>query len=181
MKMKAGRQRNNDSNYNLYRDEQYMNNQHMDDQHMEDNQDVPPRFSALGFEEGEWEMFVLEFPDYDPNQLVQQYLEISRSEPFNTNWNTEQQAVSADYRISDRLTKHDVVKDVMELYYHSPAVESNEMIVEQGGKRKRRNKNKTKKSKKSKKTKKSKKSKKSKKTKKTKKRRTSRQRSLRKY
>ena len=170
--MKAGKYdpRNNDSNY---ASSQYMDgdDQQMDQQ-MFDDEDVPPRFAVLGFEGGEWEMFVSEFPDYDPDRLVQQYLEISRSEPFNTNWNTEQQAASAGYSISDRLTKHDIAKDVLDLYLRlsdTPAVESNEMIVEQGGKRKRRNKNKTKKYKKSK------------KSRKTKKRRTSRQRLLKKY
>ena len=38
------------------------------------NEDMFDRFRKLCFEEGEWEMFVEEFP----YKLVQQYLEISR-------------------------------------------------------------------------------------------------------
>jgi hypothetical protein len=156
MKMKAGRydpSRNNSS------------------QHMDDDQDVPQRFQDLGFEEGEWEMFVSDFPNYDPDQLVQQYLEISRASPFNTSWNNEQDAVNADYRITDRLTKHDIAKDVLDLYwYPSEEIDSNSMAMEvEGGKRKRRNK--TKKSRKSRKSKKSRKSRKN----------TRRRRSMRKH
>jgi len=169
--MKAGRydfSRNNVSNYDP---SQYMDDddQQMDVQQMEDDEDVPPRFAALGFEGGEWDMFVVDFPDYDPDELVQQYLEISQSEPFNTDWDTEEKANSAEYEIEDGYTKHDVAKDVMDLYYYPPSVESDEIVVKQGGKRKRRNKNKTRKTKKSK------------KSRKTKRRRINRQRSLRKY
>jgi hypothetical protein len=152
MKMKAGRYDPSRNTSSQHMDDQYMDGQYMGDQHMDDDQDVPQRFQDLGFEEGEWEMFVSDFPNYDPDQLVQQYLEISRASPFNTSWNNEQDAVNADYRITDRLTKHDIAKDVLDLYWHpSEEIDSNSMAMEvEGGKRKRRNK--TKKSRKSKKS-----------------------------
>ena len=95
------------------------------------NVDIFDRFRKLGFEEGEWEMFVEEFPNYDPDKLVQQYLEISRKEPYNKDWNDEQDILDVD---DD--SKNKIANDVLNLYYHPQINRNNEI----GGKRKRNNK-----------------------------------------
>ena len=81
----------------------------------EDNQqidiDLPDRFSELGFGEGEWELFVDQFPNYDPDKLIKLYLKISRKPPYSTGWRTEAAASRSNY---DK--KHDIATDTLESY-----------------------------------------------------------------
>lgn len=78
---------------------------------MEIDTELPDRFSELGFEEGEWELFVDQFPNYDPDKLVKLYLKISRKPPYSTGWRTETAASRSNY---DK--KHDIATDTLESY-----------------------------------------------------------------
>jgi hypothetical protein len=78
---------------------------------MEIDTELPDIFSELGFEEGEWELFVDQFPNYDPDKLVKLYLKISRKPPYSTGWRTETAASRSNY---DK--KHDIATDTLESY-----------------------------------------------------------------
>jgi hypothetical protein len=78
---------------------------------MEIDIDLPDRFSELGFGEGEWELFVDQFPNYDPDKLIKLYLKISRKPPYSTGWRTEAAASRSNY---DK--KHDIATDTLESY-----------------------------------------------------------------
>ena len=73
--------------------------------------EVPYRLQDLGFGEGDWEMFVEQFPIYDPDKLVKLYLQISRKPPYSTGWRTEAAAFRSTY---DK--KHAIARDTMESY-----------------------------------------------------------------
>jgi len=105
--------------------------------------------NALGFEDGELEMFFEMNSDVSSEQLIQQliqrYLEIAREEPFNLNWQSVQNAIDSPYQTSaikpngTPFTKHDIAKDVLESF---------DDILE-GGYKRRKSKTRTKKSQKS--------------------------------
>lgn len=111
--------------------------------------------SALGFEEGELEMFFdISEGVVDNNQLVQKYLEIAQAEPYNLNWDSEEIAANADYDTGvlkpngTTYTKHDIANDTLNSFYE----------IMSGGNVRRNKKYKTKKTRKNKKSKKSRKS-----------------------
>ena len=119
--------------------------------------------NALGFEEGELEMF-FEMHDYvSSEQLIQRYLEIAREEPFNLDWQSVQNAIDSPYQTSaikpngTPFTKHDIAKDVLDSLDD----------IQEGGYKRRKSRTRTRKSKKSR-------TRKSRKTKKQKRRRTRR-------
>ena len=105
--------------------------------------------NALGFEDGELEMFFEMNSDVSSEQLIQQliqrYLEIAREEPFNLDWQSVQNAIDSPYQTSaikpngTPFTKHDIAKDVLESF---------DDILE-GGYKRRKSKTRTKKSQKS--------------------------------
>ena len=93
------------------------------DMYEEDHNQIDNLLQALGFEEGELEMF------FDSNlgsrdDLITRYLEIARSEPYNLQWQTSDDASNADYMLGVRknngveYTKHDIVEDVFDSFYH---------------------------------------------------------------
>jgi len=77
----------------------------------------------LGFEEGELEMF-FELNQVSENELVERYLQMARSAPYNLNWQTGHDACVADYMLGVlknngvEYTKHDIVEDVFDSFYH---------------------------------------------------------------
>ena len=80
------------------------------------------RLQALGFEEGELEMF-FEMTDISEDQLVRQYLDIAQHSPYNLNWGSERIAINAPYmlgvykRNGVEYTKHDIVEDTLSYFY----------------------------------------------------------------
>jgi hypothetical protein len=119
--------------------------------------------NALGFEEGELEMF-FEMHDYvSSEQLIQRYLEIAREEPFNLDWQSVQNAIDSPYQTSaikpngTPFTKHDIANDALDSFDD----------IQEGGYKRRKSRTRTRKSKKSR-------TRKSRKTKKQKRRRTRR-------
>jgi hypothetical protein len=107
--------------------------------------------NALGFEDGELEMFFEMNRDSDVSseqliqQLIQRYLEIAREVPFNLDWQSVQNAIDSPYQTSaikpngTPFTKHDIAKDVLDSF---------DDILE-GGYKRRKSKTRTKKSQKS--------------------------------
>ena len=87
---------------------------------------------GLGFEEGELEMF-FDMNQVSENELVERYLQMARSAPYNLNWQTGDDACVAAYMLGVlknngvEYTKHDIVEDVFDSYYHP----------EQGGRKKK--------------------------------------------
>jgi hypothetical protein len=79
---------------------------------------------GLGFEEGELEMFFDMMNHVSENELVEKYLEIARSAPYNLNWQTGDEACVAAYMLGVvknngvEYTKHDIVEDVFDSFYH---------------------------------------------------------------
>ena len=85
--------------------------------------------SGLGFEVdedgygGELEMF-FDLNQVSENELVERYLQIARSAPYNLNWQTGDDACVADNMLGIfkdngvAFTKRDIVKDVFESFYH---------------------------------------------------------------
>ena len=91
------------------------------DMYEEDHNQIDNLLQALGFEEGELEMF------FDSNlgnrdDLITRYLEIARSAPYNLQWQTSDDASNADYMLGVlknngvEYTKHDIVKDVFDSF-----------------------------------------------------------------
>jgi hypothetical protein len=80
------------------------------------------RLQALGFEDGELEMF-FEMTDISEDQLVRQYLDIAQHQPYNLNWGSERIAINAPYmlgvykRNGVEYTKHDIVEDTFTYFY----------------------------------------------------------------
>ena len=80
---------------------------------------------GLGFEEDELEMF-FDLNQVSENELVEKYLQIARSAPYNLNWQTGDDACVADNMLGIfkdygvEFTKRDIVKDVFESFYHPP-------------------------------------------------------------
>jgi hypothetical protein len=78
---------------------------------------------GLGFEEGELEMF-FELNQVSENELVEKYLQIARAAPYNLNWQTGDDACVAAYMLGViknngvEYTKHDIVEDVFDSFYH---------------------------------------------------------------
>ena len=83
---------------------------------------------GLGFEEGELEMFFDMMNQVSENELVEKYLQIARSAPYNLNWQTGDDACVAAYMLGViknngvEYTKHDIVEDVFDSFYHPQAV-----------------------------------------------------------
>ena len=79
--------------------------------------------SGLGFEEGELEMF-FDMNQVSENELVERYLQMARSAPYNLNWQTGDDACVAEYMLGVlknngvEYTKHDIVEDVFDSFYH---------------------------------------------------------------
>jgi hypothetical protein len=76
---------------------------------------------GLGFEEGELEMF-FDMNQASQNELVERYLQMARSEPYNLNWQTGDEACLAGYMLGVfknngvEYTKHDIVQDVFDSF-----------------------------------------------------------------
>ncbi len=91
--------------------------------------------TGLGFEEGELEMF-FDMNQVSENELVERYLQISRSEPYNLNWQTGDDACIADNMLGVfkdngvEYTKHDIVEDVFDSF-------SEQAARQQAGRRKK--------------------------------------------
>ena len=79
--------------------------------------------TGLGFEEGELEMF-FDMNQVSENELVEKYLQIARAAPYNLNWQTGDEACVAAYMLGViknngvEYTKHDIVEDVFDSFYH---------------------------------------------------------------
>jgi hypothetical protein len=104
------------------------------------------RLLDLGFEDGELEALE-ENTAVTGDMLVQKYIEIARSVPYNIIWNSEQEA-----RVDSRPVKRDIAQDTSNYYLGS---------VGQGGKNRKSRKSRKRKSRKSRKSKKSRKTKRS--------------------
>lgn len=93
------------------------------DDYQEENNQVDELLQALGFEEGELEMF-FDSNLGSRNDLITRYLQIARSAPYNLQWQTIDDASNADYMLGVRknngieYTKHDIVEDVFDFFYH---------------------------------------------------------------
>ncbi len=83
---------------------------------------------GLGFEEDGDELVM--FFDLNPvseNELVERYLQIARSEPYNLNWQTGDDACVADNMLGVfkdngvEYTKHDIVEDVLDSFSEQAA------------------------------------------------------------
>jgi len=83
---------------------------------------------GLGFEEDGDELVM--FFDLNPvseNELVERYLQIARSEPYNLNWQTGDDACVADNMLGVfkdngvEYTKHDIVEDVFDSFSEQAA------------------------------------------------------------
>jgi hypothetical protein len=80
------------------------------------------RLQALGFEEGELEMF-FDMTNISEDELVRKYLDIAQHPPYNLNWGSEETAIRADYmlgvykRNGVEYTKHDIVEDTFTYFY----------------------------------------------------------------
>ena len=123
------------------------------------------KLTKLGFEEGELEAFIenpQHFSDF-PENLIQKYLDISRTSPYSTNWHTIED-ISLSSNIDDR-TKRIIAEAVLDSFYNpettTETIDSNTMDIS-GGKRRKRSLRKTVKRKTSRKSKKRKSSRKSK-------------------
>jgi hypothetical protein len=105
-----------------------------EDNYQEHNQceDLLP---GLGFEEGELEMF-FDMNQVSENELVERYLQIARSAPYNLNWQTGDDACVAAYMLGVlknngvEYTKHDIVEDVFDTF-------SEQAAPVQGGRKKK--------------------------------------------
>jgi len=81
---------------------------------------------GLGFEEGELEMF-FDMNQVSENELVERYLQMASSAPYNLNWQTGDDACVADYMLGVfknngvEYTKHDIVEDAFHSFYHPEA------------------------------------------------------------
>jgi hypothetical protein len=106
----------------------------------------------LGFEEGELEMFFGMHEGVGAEDLIQKYLEISRAEPYNLNWQSVRNATNAPYETGvfkpngTQFNKHDIAKDALDSF------DNFDDMQEGGYKRRKPKTRKTKKSRKSKKT-----------------------------
>ena len=75
----------------------------------------------LGFEEEELEMF-FETYNVDNNEIIDKYLEVASSPPYNLSWNTTEDAENADYETNvlkpngTNYTKHDIANDVLSYF-----------------------------------------------------------------
>ena len=93
------------------------------DMYEEDHNQVDELLQALGFEEGELEMF-FDSNLGSRNDLITRYLQIARSAPYNLQWQTSDDASNADYMLGVfknngvEYTKHDIVEDVFDSFYH---------------------------------------------------------------
>lgn len=116
----------------------------------------------LNFDDGELEMLFDEHQGLTIGDVIEKYLQISRANPFNQNWQTYEDAQGADYDLNvfkpsgNPYTKRDIAKDTLNSYYHD------EDTPQQGGRRnKKRKTRKNRKHRKSKKNKRSRKHRKS--------------------
>ena len=104
----------------------------IEDSYQQHHNQCDDLLSGLGFEEGELEMF-FEMNHVSENVLVDRYLQIARAAPYNLNWQTGHDACVADYMLGVlknngiEYTKHDIVQDVFNSFYHP----------EQGGRKKK--------------------------------------------
>jgi hypothetical protein len=93
------------------------------DMYEEDHNQIDNLLQDLGFEEGELEMF-FDMNQVSENELVERYLQIARSAPYNLNWQTGDDACVAEYMLGVlknngvEYTKHDIVEDVFDSFYH---------------------------------------------------------------
>ncbi len=91
------------------------------------NNDDFSGLEALGFEEGELEMFFAMNPSITPQQLIQKYMEIAA--PY---FNSVEEAVNADYTLpGTNKTKHDLAKEAM--YYIKNSQSQNIAAAAAGG------------------------------------------------
>jgi hypothetical protein len=103
---------NNNNNLVIVNEGNYQQQQH------NQCEDLLP---GLGFEEGELEMF-FDMNQVSQNELVERYLQIARSAPYNLNWQTGDDACIAEYMLGVlknngvEYTKHDIVKDVFDSF-----------------------------------------------------------------
>jgi hypothetical protein len=88
------------------------------------------RLQALGFEEGELEMF-FEMRNYTEDQLINRYLEIAQGNPYNLNWESENDAINAPYMLGvfkphgTEYTKHDIAEDTLSFFYETGGQKKN--------------------------------------------------------
>jgi len=82
------------------------------------------RLHALGFDEGEIELLLDNeyFPGLTEEQIVEKYLDIAQNEPFNLDWNSEEDAIDTAYMIGvynsngSEFSKHDIAKDTFNYF-----------------------------------------------------------------
>jgi len=102
---------------------------------------------GLGFEEGELEMF-FDMNQVSENELVERYLQIARSAPYNLNWQTGDDACVAEYMLGVlknngvEYTKHDIVEDVFDSFYHPEQQQAGRKKKSKRSTKKRKNKKK---------------------------------------
>jgi hypothetical protein len=117
------------------------------DMYEEDHNQIDNLLQALGFEEGELEMF------FDSNlgsrdDLITRYLQIARSAPYNLQWQTSDDASNAEYMLGVlknngvEYSKHDIVEDVFDSFYHPEQQQAGRKKKSKRSTKKRKNKKK---------------------------------------
>lgn len=72
----------------------------------------------LGFEEEEIE--ILSGENIGLDEIMEKYMAVANSAPFNMNWSTEDDAINAEYNLNgSQYTKHDIAKDVFNSYFEN--------------------------------------------------------------
>ena len=100
----------------------------------------------LGFDEGDIEMLVA-MPGAGLREILEKYMRVANSAPYNINWTTEDQAIDAAYELNvlrpngNTYTKHDIAKDVLNSYFHDQEMNAGKKRVKT---QKRKNKKKSK-------------------------------------
>ena len=118
-----------------------------EDNYQEPHNQCEDLLPGLGFEEGELEMF-FDMNQVSENELVERYLQIARSAPYNLNWQTGDDACVAEYMLGVlknngvEYTKHDIVEDVFDSFYHPEQQQAGRKKKSKRSTKKRKNKKK---------------------------------------
>lgn len=101
----------------------------------------------LGFEEEEIEI-LSEMEGIGLNEIMEKYMAVANSAPFNMNWTTEDDAINAPYNLNgSQYTKHDIAKDVFNSYFQDQSAGKKRRKTQTRRKHKKKNRKKTRKNK----------------------------------
>ena len=77
------------------------------------------RLEALGFDDSEVQLLLDDeyFAGITEQEIVDKYLEIAQNDPFNLNWDSDEDAMNSDYMIQGtQFSKHDIAKDTFNYF-----------------------------------------------------------------